>query len=66
MNTVRLEYGGMRFENSAGIGEVVTTIQRMAERHGIDIGPIEPFQLIAATGRASLTGKRATFKVISS
>lgn len=64
MPTVRLEYGGMRFENTAAAGDVVATITHMADKHQISIGEIRPMQLIAATGRARVTRNRATFKVL--
>ena len=60
---LRLEYGGMRFENDvANIAEIGPVRNRMVERHGIGI--LTPRSDGRLTGRVALTGATATFTLI--
>ncbi|MCV7174852.1 hypothetical protein [Mycolicibacterium sphagni] len=66
MVTVRLEYGGMRFENDAQETEVAVTAERMAERHRIKISTRlghRSGQNVPSGGRTELTNARARFTV---
>ena len=61
-HTVRLEYGGMRFENDIRTPSLATAvvIGRMAERHGIRLTSRDGLR-----GLVVLTRQRARFTVIS-
>lgn len=66
---VRLEYGGMRFENMVSGGrEVDDKIGQMSERHGIEIHAFDTNGedvIVAARGRVTLTKQRAAFTVLN-
>lgn len=62
MATVRLEYGGMRFENTAEPQEIKSTILRMADRHGIELA-LNGLSTMGAVGKVKLTNRRAAFSV---
>lgn len=60
--TVRLEYGGMRFENDGTLVTAGDILCRMTKSHGI--GSLKMSKSGVAVGKVELTGQRAVATLI--